>query len=144
MQAFCYGAANIDVAKMAPKMIRRRTTTDLRRQTLEQCRHTLVLDEVLDHCYTRYLVLKVRILDTGLDGVQRCGDGYRRDSTSDRCDKVLPPGRLVVVLDAEQIFLRHRGRTKKLGRESWRINTAWLNITSPRDLLRNFQVHYEL
>ena len=101
MQAFCYGAANIDVAKMAPKMIRRRTTTDLRRQTLEQCRRTLILDEVLEHCDTRYLVLKVRILNTGLDGVQWCGDSDRCDSTSDQCDKVLPLGRLVVVLDAE-------------------------------------------
>ena len=129
---------------MAPEMISRRKTTDLRRQTLEQCCRTLVLDEILDHGYTRYLVLKVRILDTGLDGVQRCGDGDRRDSTSDRCDKVLPPGRLVVVLDAEQIFLRHRGRTKKLSREGWQISMTWLHIVSPKDLLQNFQVHYEL
>ena len=99
---------------MAPKMISRRKTTDLRRQTLEQCRRTLVLDEILDHCYTRYLVLKVRILDTGLDGVQRCGDGYRRDSTSDRCDKVLPPGRLVVVLDAEEVVFCDGRRAEEL------------------------------
>ena len=88
--------------------------TDLRCQPLEQRRRALVLDQVLDHRHTRHLVLEVRVLDARLDRVQRRRDGDGRNGARDRRDEVLAPGRLVVVLDAEQVLLRHRGRAEEL------------------------------
>jgi hypothetical protein len=61
-------------------------------------------------------VLKIRVLNASLDSVQGSSDCNRRYSTGDRRNKVLRPGSLVVVGDAEQIVLGDCGGPEKLER----------------------------
>lgn len=81
--------------------------TNLGREALEERRRTFVLDEVLDDGHTADLTLEVRVLDTRLDRVEWGSHRDRRDGTRDGCDEILAPRRLVVVLDTEQVLLRH-------------------------------------
>ena len=83
-------------------------------ETLEQRGRALVLDQVLNHSNAADLRLEVGILDTGLDRVERSGDGDRRDGTSNRSDEVLHPGRLVVVVEVEEVVLGQGRSTEEL------------------------------
>lgn len=80
--------------------------TYLGRQTLEERGRAFVLDQLLDHGHSRDLVLEVGVLNPRLDRVERRGDGDGRDGTRYRRDKILAPGRLVVVLDTEEVVFR--------------------------------------
>lgn len=78
--------------------------TNLRCQTLKECGRPLVTEHILDDSHTGHLLLKVGVLNARLDRVEGRGDGDGRDSTRDRGDEVLRPGRLVEVGDAESVF----------------------------------------
>ena len=57
-------------------------------------------------------------LHTSLDRVERRSHGDRCDGARNRRNEVLAPGRLVVVLDAEEVILRHGRSTEELPRSS--------------------------
>ena len=73
-----------------------------------------MLEEVFHDGNTVDLVLKVGILDTGLDNVQWGGNCDGSHSARYRGDKVLSPGGLRVVGHAENVILRHGRGTEKL------------------------------
>lgn len=81
-------------------------------QALEERRRPLVLDEILDDRDTRHLLLEVGILYARLHRIQRRGDRYGRNGTSDGRDEVLCPSGLGVIRDAEGVFFRYRRCTK--------------------------------
>lgn len=74
---------------------------DLGQETLEEGTHTLVADHLLDNADAALRVVKVTVLDTGLDNVQGSSNSDRGNGTSDRGTEVLEEGSLVVVLQAE-------------------------------------------
>ena len=86
----------------------------LRSEPLEQRTRALVLDEILHHGETANLCLEVGVLDTGLDSVERRSNGDGGDGTGDRRNEVLAPGRLVVVVEVEEVVLGERGGTEEL------------------------------
>ncbi len=67
-------------------------------QALEEGRGTLVARHVSQNAETALWVVKVTVLDTGLDDVKRSRHDERCRRTGDGGDKVLEPRRLVVVL----------------------------------------------
>ena len=73
-----------------------------------------MLEEVFHDGDTADLVLKVGILNPGLDDVQWGGNGDGGHSTRHRGDKILGPSGLRVVRDAENVVLRHGRGTEKL------------------------------
>lgn len=77
----------------------------LRRQALEKRRDTLLPQHAADNRKAAPLDLKVLILYPGLDHVERRRHHQRRRRTADGCHKVLTPGRLVVVLELEEVLL---------------------------------------
>ena len=82
-------------------------------ETLKEGRWALLLDHVLDNLDTALWVIKVAVLDTGLDDIERCRDNQRRRSTSNRCDEVLEPSRLVVILKSVKVSLGERGTSEE-------------------------------
>lgn len=86
----------------------------LRCQALEERRRPLVLDEIPDDSKPRHLLLKVRVLYTRLDRIERRGDRYRRDGPGDGRDEVLRPRRLGVVRHTERVLFRYCGCTEEL------------------------------
>ena len=79
-----------------------------------------MLDHVLDNLDTALWVLKVAVLDTGLDNIKWSGDDQRGRGTSDGSDKVLEPGGLVVVVELEEITLGESGSTEESER-TWSV-----------------------
>lgn len=73
-----------------------------------------MLHHVGDDPETTLGVLKVLVLDSGLDHVEGSRDDERGTSTGDRGDKVLPPGSRVVVAKLVEIFLGRSRTTKQL------------------------------
>ncbi len=90
--------------------------TYLRDQSLEETREAFILCHVRQNPESSLRVLKVSVLDTSLDNVQRGGDDKRRRGTGDGGDEVLEPRRLVVVAETEKVFLGKRRATEKLYR----------------------------
>ena len=73
-----------------------------------------MLGHVGQNAETALGVLKVSVLDTGLDDIERGGDDQRRRGTGDGGDEVLEPRRLVVVAKGEEVFLCESGTTEEL------------------------------
>ena len=84
-------------------------------KALEEARETLVAGHVGQDAETALGVVKVLVLDTGLDDVERRRHNKRGRGTGDRGDKVLEPRGLVVVLELEEELLGESGTTEKLG-----------------------------
>lgn len=82
-------------------------------QSLEEAREALVLSHVRQDPEAAFRVVEVSVLDTGLDDIEGCRDDKRGGRASNRGDKVLEPGGLVVVLEMENPFLRERRTTKE-------------------------------
>lgn len=83
-------------------------------ETLEEGSHTLVLGHVGQDAETALGVLKVAVLNTGLDDIEGSGDDEGGRGTGDGGDKVLEPGGLVVVIELEEELLG-KGRTTEQG-----------------------------
>lgn len=88
--------------------------TYLGHQSLEEGREALVLGHVGQNAEAGLGVVEVLVLDTGLDDIERSRDDERGRGTSNRSDKVLEPGSLVVVLELEHVLLGKGGTTKQL------------------------------
>lgn len=86
---------------------------DLGSQSLEETTETFLLDEILDNVQSRLGVLKVTVLNTGLDDIKRSSDGDRSDSTANGGAEVLEEGSLVVVLETKDVFLDKGGTTEE-------------------------------
>lgn len=71
-----------------------------------------MLGHVGENAETALGVLKVAVLDAGLDDVERGRDNERRRGTSDGGDKVLEPSGLVVVLEPKHELLGESGTTE--------------------------------
>ena len=69
-------------------------------QTLEKRRGAFVLEKVFYDGSTADFAFEVGILYAGLDGIERSRDRDGSDSTCDRSNEVLRPGRLVIVHEA--------------------------------------------
>lgn len=87
---------------------------ELRGQTLEETEGTLVLDHVRHNSEARLRVLKVAVLDAGLDHIQGCGHDQRSTSSAHRGHKVLGPAGRVVVLQIVDVFLGKSRSTEEL------------------------------
>lgn len=72
-----------------------------------------MLDHILDNLDTGLWVLKVAVLDTGLDNIKWSGDDQRGRCTSNRGDEVLEPGGLVVVVELEEVTLGESRSTEE-------------------------------
>lgn len=83
-------------------------------QTLEESGGTLILHHVGNDSETTLGVLKVAVLDTGLDDVEGSGDEEGGGGTGDGGDEVLEPRGLVVVLELEKVLLCEGGTTEEL------------------------------
>ena len=78
-------------------------------EALEETRQTLVLGHVGQDPEAALGVLKVAVLDAGLDDVEGRGDDERCRGTGDGGDEVLEPGGLVVVFEVEEVLLGEGG-----------------------------------
>jgi len=87
---------------------------ELGNETLEEGRGALILGHVSQDAEAALGVLKVAVLNAGLDDVEWCRHDQRRGSTRDGGNKVLEPGGLVVVLEAEKELLGECGTTEEL------------------------------
>lgn len=86
-----------------------------RGKPLEERRDTLVLHHIRDDPETALWVLKVLVLDTSLDDVERGRNNQRRRSTSNGGDEVLAPSGGVIVAEAEGLFSECRTSEKLYG-----------------------------
>ena len=86
----------------------------LRGQTLEEAGGTLFLGHVGHNPEARFRVVKVAVLDTGLNHVQGSRDNQRGTGTADRGDKVLSPRGRVVVLQGVDVLLGESRTTEEL------------------------------
>ena len=86
----------------------------LGRQTLEEATEALVLHHVRQDAESRFGVLEVAVLDTGLDHIQRSRDDQGGTGTANRSDEVLGPAGGVVVLQRVDVFLGEGGATEEL------------------------------
>lgn len=86
------------------------SSTYLGNETLEKAREALVLGHVGQDPEAALGVVKVAVLDAGLDDVERRGDDERGRGAGNGGDEVLEPRGLVVVLQLEQVLLG-KGRT---------------------------------
>lgn len=84
----------------------------LRNETFEESTHAFISCHLGQNLEASLWVLKVLVLDTGLDDVQRCGHDQGRGRTSNRGDEVLEPRCLVVVLKFEKVLLG-KGRSSE-------------------------------
>ena len=95
-------------------------------EALEQSRRAFVLEEVFHNGNAADLVLKVGILNTGLDDVQWGGNGDGGHSAGNGGDKILSPSSLRVVGYAKNVVLRHGRGTEEL-RQMWmRVRLRWI------------------
>lgn len=83
-------------------------------EALEETRQTLVLGHVGQNPEAALGVVKVTVLDTGLDDVERRGDDERGRRAGDGGDEVLEPGGLVVVLEVEEVLLGESRASEEL------------------------------
>lgn len=83
-------------------------------QSLEEGSESLVLHHVGHNPEATLRVLKVPVLDTGLDDIERSRDDKRCAGSGDRGDEVLRPRCRVVVGEFVEILLGDRGTTKEL------------------------------
>lgn len=83
-------------------------------KALEEAGETLVAGHVGQDAEAALGVVKVLVLNAGLDDVERCRHNERGRGTGNRGDKVLEPGGLVVVLELEEELLGESGTTEKL------------------------------
>lgn len=83
-------------------------------ETLEEGAGALVLGHVGQDAEARLGVVKVAVLDAGLDDIEGGRNDKRRRSAGDGGDEVLEPRCLVVVVEAKEKFLRKGGTTKEL------------------------------
>jgi hypothetical protein len=84
------------------------------RESLKECRCTLVTQQVAHDCHSARLLLKIGILDARFDRVEGCCDADRRNSARHGGDKVLRPRRLAVVRYTKDIIFRNRAGTEQL------------------------------
>ena len=91
-----------------------RVRTNLGHQSLEEGRETLVPGHVGQDAEAALGVVKVSVLDTGLDDVERGGHEERGRRAGDGGDEVLEPGGLVVVVEGEDELLGERGTAEEL------------------------------
>jgi hypothetical protein len=82
------------------------------RESLEECRSTLVTQQVAHDRYSTCLLLKIGILDARFNRIKGRCHCNRRNCPCYRCDKVLRPRRLAIVRYAENIILRNRAGTE--------------------------------
>lgn len=82
-------------------------------ETLEEGAHALVLGHVGEDAEAALGVLKVAVLDAGLDDVEGRRDDERGRGAGDGGDEVLEPAGLVVVVEAEQVLLGEGGTTEE-------------------------------
>lgn len=59
-------------------------------------------------------ILEVPVLDSSLDNIERRRDNKRGSGTGDGCNKVLRPGRSVVVGELVEVLLRNGRSTEQL------------------------------
>lgn len=104
---------NLEMIKLAP-VTGYPKRTYLGCKTLEERADALVLDEILDDRNTANLLLKVRVLDTGLNRIQRRSDCDGSYCARDGRDEVLRPGCLVIICHAKEIVLGHSRCTEQL------------------------------
>lgn len=88
--------------------------TYLRNQPLEETRETFVARHLGQNLEAALRVIKVPILDTSLDNVERSRNNERGRGTRDRRNEVLEPAGLVVVLEPEEVLLGECGSSEKL------------------------------
>lgn len=79
-------------------------------ESLEETGETFVAGHVGENAEAALGVLKVAVLDTSLDNIERGGDDERSRGTSNGGDKVLEPSGLIVILQVEEVLLG-KGRT---------------------------------
>lgn len=82
-------------------------------QSLEKRGNTFVLGHVSQNGNSRFRIVKVSVLDPGLDHIERRRHDQRRRGTHNGSDKVLGPGGRRVVLQAKDVFLGKRVTTEK-------------------------------
>jgi hypothetical protein len=90
--------------------------THLGNQALEEGRRALVLGHVGQDTEAALGVLKIAVLDAGLDDVEGRRDDEGGRGAGDRGDKVLAPRGLVVVLELEEELLGEGGTAEELVR----------------------------
>ncbi len=88
--------------------------TYLRHQSLEEAAHTLISQHATDDPEAAFWILKVTVLDSGFDDVERGGYDQGSAGTCDGCDKVLHPARCVVVCQLVEIFFGEGGAAEEL------------------------------
>lgn len=64
-----------------------------------------MLHHVLNNLEATFWVVKVLVLDTSLDNIERGGDEKRSRCSGNRSNKVLEPRSLVVILQTEEVTL---------------------------------------
>lgn len=86
---------------------------NLGQETLEEGTEALVTEHVPDDVHTTLRVVKVTVLDTSLDNVERGSNGDRCDGTTDGGTEVLEEGGLAVVLQSENPLLDECASSEK-------------------------------
>ena len=86
----------------------------LRRQSLEEASHALILGHVAQDPEPALGILKVSVLDPGLDDVERSGDDEGGGCADYRGHEVLHPARGVVVGELVDVFFGKCRATEEL------------------------------
>ena len=73
-----------------------------------------MLHHILDNLESALWVVKVLILDTRLDDIERSGNYERSGCTSNRSNEVLEPRGFVIVFQSEEVTLGECRSTEKL------------------------------
>ena len=102
---------------------------DLGQETLEEGAESFVTDHLLDDAHTTLGVIKVAVLDTGLDNIQGSSDSDRGNRSSDGSTEVLEEGGLVVVLKSENPLL-DKGASSEQSKGSRGVTTSGPESTS--------------
>lgn len=90
----------------------------LRDKAFEEGRKSFVLRHVGEDAEAALGVVEVAVLNSGLNNIEGSGNDQRGRGTSDRSNKVLEPGSLVIILEVEKVFLGKSRATEKLCRNS--------------------------
>lgn len=83
-------------------------------QSLEETRDTLVPHHFPDYLKPALWVLKIPVLYSSFNDIQRSRDDQRRAGSGNRGDKILHPAGFVVVCEFVQILLGEGGASKEL------------------------------
>lgn len=83
-------------------------------QTLEKTGEAFISGHVGKNSETTLGVVKVSVLNSSLDDIERRGDDKRGRGTSNGSNKVLEPGGLVVVFQVEDVLLGECRTTEQL------------------------------